>query len=205
VKVAIYVRVSKIDQNPENQRIELENYARRMGWDYEIFEEKESTRKTRPVQSELYNRFLRKEFDGLLIWKFDRWARSTGELIEHMENFMERDIGFFSYMENLDLKSSMGRAMFTIISVFAQLKRDSIKERTMAGLERARAQGKKLGRPLKSGKLYRKPALMEVARLHSRGQSIREIARQLETSKYWVEYSINEIQRNPDKFKGVSF
>ncbi len=102
---------------------------------------------------------------------------------------METDIGFFSYMENLDLKSSMGRAMFTIISAFAQLERDIIRERTMAGLERARAQGKKLGRPLQSGKVYRRPALMDVAKLHSQGQSIREIARQLDTSKYWVEYS----------------
>jgi DNA invertase Pin-like site-specific DNA recombinase len=75
----------------------------------------------------------------------------------------------------------------------------------MAGLERARAQGKKFGRPLRSGKVYRRPPLMDVGRLHSQGQSIREIARQLETSKYWVEYSINEIYRNPDKVKGVSF
>ena len=74
----------------------------------------------------------------------------------------------------------------------------------MACLERARSQGKKLGRPLNSGKVYRRPALMDVAKLHSQGQSIREIARQLETSKYWVEYSINEIQKNPDKLKGVS-
>ena len=102
-------------------------------------------------------------------------ATSTRELIEHMGKFMERDIGFFSYMETLDLKSSMGRAMFTIISAFAQLERDIIRERTMAGLERARAQGKKLGRPLQSGKVYRRPALMDVAKLHFQGQSIREI------------------------------
>ena len=84
------------------------------------------------------------------------------------------------------------------------MERDIIRERTMAGLERARAQGKKLGRPLQSGKVYRRPALMDVAKLHSQGQSIREIAKQLETSKYWVEYSINEIHRNPDKLRGVS-
>jgi DNA invertase Pin-like site-specific DNA recombinase len=92
--------------------------------------------------------------------------------------------------------------MFTIISAFAQMERGIIRERTMAGLERARAQGKKLGRPLKSGKVYRRPALTEVAKLYSKGQSIREIGRQLETSRYWVEHSINEIQRNPDKLKG---
>ena len=98
----------------------------------------------------------------------------------------------------------MGRAMFTIISAFAQLERDIIRERTMAGLERARAQGKKLGRPLKSGKVYKRPALSDVVRLHSQGKSLREIAKELETSKYWVEYSINEIQKSPDKLKGVS-
>ena len=84
------------------------------------------------------------------------------------------------------------------------MERDIIRERTIAGLERARAQGKKLGRPLQSGKVYRRPALMDVTKLHSQGQSIREVAKQLDTSKYWVEYSINKIQRNPDKLKGVS-
>jgi len=118
-----------------------------MGWDYDVFEEKESTRKARPVQWEFYNRLLKKEFNGLLIWKFDRWARSTRELIEHMENFMERGIGFFSYMENPDLKSSMGRAMSPIVSAFAQLGKNIIKERTMAGLERARAVEETLAAP----------------------------------------------------------
>ncbi len=79
-------------------------------------------------------------------------------------------------------------------SAFAQLERDIIRERTMAGLERARAQGKKLGRPLKSGKVYKRPSLSDVSRLHSEGKSLREIAKELETSKYWVEYSINKIK-----------
>lgn len=149
MKVAIYVRVSGKDQKPENQRIPLVRYAERNGWEYEVFSEKESTRKTRPVQWELYNRLLRREYDGLLIWKFDRWARTTRELIEHMESFIEKNIRFVSYTENIDLSTSMGRAMFTIISAFAQLERDLISERTRAGLERARARGKKLGRPRK--------------------------------------------------------
>jgi len=147
MKVAIYLRVSTTDQNLENQKLPLIEYCKRMDWEYEIFQEKESTRKTRPVQWDLYNRLLKKEFDGLVIYKFDRWARSTKELIEHIENLVERNIKVFSYSENIDLNSSMGRAMLTIISAFAQLERDIIRERTIAGLERARAQGKKLGRP----------------------------------------------------------
>jgi DNA invertase Pin-like site-specific DNA recombinase len=118
-----------------------------MGWEYEVFEEKESTRKTRPVQWELYNRLLRKEFDGLVIYSFSRWARSTKELVEHMEKLVDKGITIYSYTENIDITSSMGRAMLTIISAFAQLERDIIRERTIAGLRRAKAQGKKLGRP----------------------------------------------------------
>ena len=146
---AIYVRVSTQDQTVENQLLPLKQYAERMDWSYEIFEEKESTRKTRPVQWDLYNRLLKKEFDGLLIYKFDRWARSTKELVEHIERLIEKEVQVVSYSENLDLDTSMGKAMLTIISAFAQLERDMIRERTLAGLARARAQGKTLGRPRK--------------------------------------------------------
>ncbi len=146
MRVAIYVRVSKTDQILENQLIPLKKYCERMNYEFEVFEEKESTRKTRPVQWALYNRLLRKEFDGLIIYKFDRWARSTKELIDHMETLIEKKVMVYSLTENIDLSSSMGRAMLTIISAFAQLERDIIRERTLAGLARAKAQGKKLGR-----------------------------------------------------------
>ncbi len=148
-RVAIYVRTSKTDQVLENQTIPLKQYCERMDYTYEIFEEQESTRKTRPIQWDLYNRLLKKHYDGLIIYKFDRWARSTKELIEHIENLLDKGIFVYSYTENFDLKTSMGRAMLTIISAFAQLERDIIRERTIAGLERAKAQGKKLGRPRK--------------------------------------------------------
>lgn len=147
MRVAIYCRVSTEEQKNENQKVKLVEFAQRNNWIYEIFEEKESTRKTRPIQNELYNRLLHREYDKLLIYKFDRWARSTKELVNHIEILLERGIGIISFTENIDLNSSMGRAMFTIISAFAQLERDLIRERTLAGLERARKEGKKLGRP----------------------------------------------------------
>ncbi|MFW6282774.1 MAG: recombinase family protein [Minisyncoccales bacterium] len=156
MKVAIYVRVSTADQHVENQLLPLKQYAERMGWEYDVFEEKISTRKTRPVQLDLYNRLLRKEYDGLLIYKFDRWARSLKEMIEHIENMLNKGIKIYSYAENMDLDSSMGRAMFHIIGAFAQLERDIIKERTIQGLNRARAQGKKLGRPRRKRKYNQK-------------------------------------------------
>lgn len=146
MKVAVYVRVSRDDQEEENQVLPLVEYCTRNNWQYELFREKESTRKTRPIQWSLYNRLLRKEFDGLVIYKFDRWARSTKELIEHIEKLISKGIKVYSYTENLDLDSSMGRAMFHIISAFAQLERDIISERTKAGLARARQQGKPIGK-----------------------------------------------------------
>ena len=147
MKVCIYARVSMDDQTTDNQVNPLTVYAQRMGWEYDIVTETESTRKTRPKQWDLYNRLLRKEYDGLLIYKFDRWARSTRELIEHIENLTAKGVMIYSYTENIDLSSSMGRAMLTMLSAFAQLERDLIRERTIAGLKRAKAQGKTLGRP----------------------------------------------------------
>lgn len=149
MKVAIYIRTSKKDQVLENQLIPLEKYVQSLGWAYEVFHEQETTRKTRPIQWGLYNRLLKKEFDGLIIYKFDRWARSTRELITHMEELQNKKVRFISYTENVDLGTPSGMLMFTMISAFAQFERDMISERTMAGLDRARAQGKTLGRPKK--------------------------------------------------------
>lgn len=147
MKVAIYARVSTEEQTVENQLIPLRVYAERMGWEYEIFEEKESTRRTRPVKAGLYLKLLQRKYDGLLIYKFDRWARSTTELVSEVQTLVNRGIAVHSYSDGVDLSTAMGKAMLTIISAFAQLERDIIRERTMAGLARAIAEGKTLGRP----------------------------------------------------------
>ena len=86
MRVAMYCRVSTRDQHPENQIIELKEYAERHGYDYEVFQEKESTRKTRPIKQDLINRLRRKEFDGVLVWRLDRWARSLSEMIMEVVN-----------------------------------------------------------------------------------------------------------------------
>jgi len=157
MKVAIYARVSTQDQTVENQLIPLKQFADRMGWEYDIHEEQESSRKTRPVKAALYLRLLQRQYDGLLIYKFDRWARSTTELVSEVQTLIERGVAVHSYSDGVDLNTAMGKAMLTIISAFAQLERDIIRERTIAGLARAKAQGKKLGRPKGSkDKKYRK-------------------------------------------------
>lgn len=150
MKVAIYTRTSKTDQNPENQILELEHYAKAMNYDYVIFEEQESTRKTRPIKNQIFQEALQKKWDLILVWKLDRWARSMQELINDLYLLKQNNVQFRTLKENLILDDSpTNNLMINILSSFAQFERDIIRERTLAGLARARAQGKKLGRPKK--------------------------------------------------------
>ncbi|HRZ85636.1 MAG TPA: recombinase family protein [Candidatus Paceibacterota bacterium] len=151
MKVAIYCRTSKLDQHPENQRLELETYAKAMNYDYNIFEEQESTRKTRPIKNKIFQEALQKKWDLILVWKLDRWARSMQELINDLEIMRISNVQFRTLKENLVLDDNpTNKLMINILSSFAQFERDIIRERTLAGLERARSQGKRLGRPRKS-------------------------------------------------------
>jgi DNA invertase Pin-like site-specific DNA recombinase len=149
MKVAIYVRVSKSDMNTDNQKIQLAEYAERHGWEYDVFEERESSRATRPIKQDLLGRLRKREYPILLIWKLDRWARSLQELIMDIDELTAKGIGFIVLTSPIDTTSAAGRLMIQIMGAFAEFEREMIRERTLAGLERARAEGKKLGRPRK--------------------------------------------------------
>jgi putative DNA-invertase from lambdoid prophage Rac len=143
MKVALYSRVSTLEQNPLMQKKALIEKAEREGWDYDIFEEKESTRKTRPIKYELYQRLLRKEFDAVVVWKIDRWARSTQELSREVTTLFNKGVKFISLTDNIDLSSASGMLQFNIISAFAQFERDIISERTKEGLKGKKNVGKR--------------------------------------------------------------
>ena len=147
MKLAMYIRVSKRDMNPDNQKIQLETHCKREGWDYDIFEERESTRNTRPVKEEVLNKLRRKEYDGVIIWKLDRWGRSLTELVTNLNELTEKGIKFISLMDNIDYTSTSGKLFANMLACFCEYERAIIRDRTMAGLERARKQGKILGRP----------------------------------------------------------
>ena len=144
---ALYCRVSRRDQNPLNQRLELEDYARRMGYQFKVFEEVESSRNSRPIKSDVLNRLRKKEFRGVIVWRLDRWARSLREMVLEVEELVEKGVPFVSLRDSIDLSTSSGRLTFHIFSALAEFERGVIRERTLLGLDRARAQGKRLGRP----------------------------------------------------------
>ena len=150
MKVAVYCRTSKIDQNPENQRLELERYAKAMGYDFEVFEEQESTRKTRPIKNQIFQDAISRKYDLVLVWKLDRWARSLQELVNDLGVFKQNKVQFLSLKDNIKLDDNPSNMLFIhILGAFAEFERAIIRERTISGLERARTQGKRLGRPRK--------------------------------------------------------
>jgi DNA invertase Pin-like site-specific DNA recombinase len=155
MKVALYARVSKTDQRTENQKLILVEEAKKQNWDYEYFEEKESTRKTRPIKYKLLEKLRNKEFDAVCVLKIDRWARSNLELLNEIEEFKKKGIGFISLREKIDITTADGMMQFSIFASFANWEREKIRERTLDGLARARAEGKTLGRP--KGKKDSKP------------------------------------------------
>jgi len=147
MKFAIYVRTSKVDMHPENQEIELVKHCKREGWDYDIYTERESTRNTRPVKEEVLNRLRQREYDGVIIWKLDRWGRSLTELVNNLNEITEKGIKFISFMDNIDYTSTSGKLFANMLACFCEYERAIIRDRTMSGLERAKKQGKVLGRP----------------------------------------------------------
>ncbi len=135
-----YVRVSKREQNPELQRNELE--AAGCG---RIFEERISSRVEKRLQLEAALDYCR-EGDTLVVWRLDRLGRSIKELLALVESLQERGIGFRSLRESLDTTTPGGKLVFHVFASIAEFERDVIRERTMAGLEAARARGRKGGR-----------------------------------------------------------
>jgi putative DNA-invertase from lambdoid prophage Rac len=146
-KIALYCRVSTIDQTCENQRLRLAEWADRNGYTYDMFTETESTRKTRPVKQELMNKLRKNEYSAVAVFKLDRWARSSTELILDVTELTKKSIGFISLSDNLDFDSAAGKLQFHILSAFAEFERELIRERTLEGLRRTKEHGTKLGRP----------------------------------------------------------
>lgn len=147
MRVAIYCRVSTEEQTTDNQEIRLVEYAKRMNYDYQVFKEVMSSRKTRPIKSKVLQKLRNREFDAVLIYKLDRWARSSQELSLEIEELYNKGIMFISQSDNIDLSTATGKLQFQILSAFAEFERNLIRERTLEGLHRAKAQGKQLGRP----------------------------------------------------------
>jgi DNA invertase Pin-like site-specific DNA recombinase len=176
MRVGTYARVSTKDQSCEMQMRDLRAYCAARG--FTIIREyidigQSGAKDSRPQLNELMADARKRKFDSILVWRFDRFARSTKHLLLSLEEFRSLGIQFVSYQENIDTSSPLGQALFTIVSAVAQLERDLIRERVSAGVRNARANGKQLGRP------RRIVNQEEIVRLKAEGASLRKIAEKL--------------------------
>jgi DNA invertase Pin-like site-specific DNA recombinase len=151
-RVAIYTRVSTGSQTTENQRRELRAVAERLGHEViaEFTDEGISGakgREQRPGLNKLLDGVTRRDFDKVMAWSVDRLGRSLPDLLTFMGELKAKGVDLYLHQQSLDTSTPSGRAMFQMLGVFSEFEREIIRERVNAGLARAKAQGKTLGRP----------------------------------------------------------
>ena len=149
-RAAIYIRVSTALQNTDLQKDGLQAYAKRarLKIEKEYIDIAVSGRKEgRPALKELMQAARNQEFDCVVVWKFDRFARSVSHLLKALDEFNHLSIRFISVQDQIDTNSPMGKAMFTIIGAMAELESSLISERVKAGMAAAKSRGKNIGRP----------------------------------------------------------
>jgi DNA invertase Pin-like site-specific DNA recombinase len=185
--VALYARVSTLDQDCNLQLADLRRYAnQRFNRAYEYVDEGVSgTQRRRPALDNLMKDAQRRMFDVVLVWKLDRFARSLKHLIDNLEDFGRLGINFVSFTEGIDTTTPSGQLLFHIVGAVAQFERDLIAERVRAGLAHARAMGKHIGRPRVEVDRDR------VVVLRGQGKSLRDIARTLEIPVSRVRQALN--------------
>lgn len=149
MKAGLYLRVSTADQTTLNQEIELKKYCEREGIDiYGIYKDEgvSGAKTSRPELDKMLQDMRNKCFDIIVVWKFDRLGRSTSHLLQVLEELRNKDVRLIATSQNIDTSTPMGKFFFIILSGFAEMEREMIRERIKLGLARRKQQGKPLGR-----------------------------------------------------------
>ena len=184
-RVALHARISTSDQTTESQLLDLRRYVQDRGW--QVFQEYtdngiSGTKDNRPALNRLVDDARKRRFDVVLVWRFDRFARSTKHLILALEEFRNLGIDFVSYQENIDTSSPLGGAIFN-----HHLSRGP----AGAGLKRARERGKQLGRP-------RVPVdAARIASLRAQGRSWAAMSQELGVGKWTAQRAYYSLPKNP--------
>jgi DNA invertase Pin-like site-specific DNA recombinase len=149
VRAAIYARVSTLEQEPENQLQELRRYVAARGWTAVEFTDHgvSGSKDRRPALDRLLADAKRRRFDVLVCWRLDRLGRNLRHLITLLEELLALGVAFVSLAEGIDATTPAGKLQMHILGAIAEFERERIRERVMAGLARARTQGRRLGRP----------------------------------------------------------
>lgn len=184
MKIGIYARVSTKEQTTEHQVRELSAVAEKMGaTEIQVFSDNGISgakgRELRHGLDELIKAATRREIDKVLVWSVDRLGRSLSGLVATLSDLQGTGAALYFHKQAIDTGTASGRALFGMLSVFSEFEREMIRERVNAGLQRAKANGVKLGRRNTTDCLAK-----EVLELRASGKTFREIAEKLGVSTY---------------------
>ena len=177
--VAIYYRVSTVDQSHDSQVRELRQYSEKRG--LQVYEEyvdaASGSTKSRPELDRMLAAVRSRKVDVVLVWAFDRFARSTSHLVTTLEEFQDLGVDFVSYRQQIDTSTPAGKLTFTVLAAIAEFERELIRERVRAGMAAAKARGKRIGR-------RKVPMAMQgqIRRLRAAGMSTRKVAKEVGVS-----------------------
>ena len=193
-KVVIYARVSTLDQTVDNQLIELRDHCSKMGWEIvkEYTDEGLSgtlSREKRPALNAMIKDGYRKKFDTVVCWDCSRIGRSMKELVLFLSDMKDRGIGICSVRQGFDTSTSMGEIMFQFVGILSSWEREMIRERTLAGLERAKSEGKILGRR----KVTNDTMTAKIIELRNDKKSLREIASEVGVSVATIHRELKKV------------
>lgn len=177
-RVAIYARVSTLDkkQDPETQLRQLREYVERRNYQlvHEYVDHASGTNESRIQYQALLGIVRKRKVDVVLVWRYDRFARSTQALINALKEFQSLGVDFISYQENIDTTTPQGEMIFHVMASLAQFESALISDRVKAGMARAKAQGKNISRPKLSTELQQQIILM-----HRQNVSVNQISKRL--------------------------
>ena len=196
-KVCIYARNSVSTSNPENQIKELRKIAERFGWNVvreyvDVGISGYKGREDRPQFNEMMKSATRKEIDGVMFWAVDRASRNLTHLVQMMNDLDSKNVGMYFHQQSIDTTTPSGRAMIQMAGVFAEFERSMTRERILASHERAKAEGKRIGRPsaISDG------LIKSIKFMRSKNVGIKRIARELGCGVGTIYKVINSNQSN---------
>jgi DNA invertase Pin-like site-specific DNA recombinase len=171
-RCAIYAGVSTDVQDESLQLPALQEFVSQRGWELKAsyVDHGVPSRSVRPELERMMKDAHKRRFDVIAVWKFDRFARSTRELVFELEQFQALGIDFVSVTQSIDTSGPMGKLVFSVLAAIAEFERELIKERVVAGIKEARRRGKHCGRPAKEFDIEK------AAKLREKGLSWRKLA-----------------------------
>jgi DNA invertase Pin-like site-specific DNA recombinase len=185
-RAAVYVRCSTSSQETEMQEVELTDYVARRGWECRVYRDaaQSGAKERRPALDSLLSDVRKRRVDVLCVWAWDRLARSLRQLLSIAEECRSLGVDLVSLKQNVDTTLPAGRLTFQVLGAVAEFEREMLRTRVKAGLEMARRNGKRLGRP--ALRHFDSDEASEIRRLRKAGKSVRSLAASYKTTQYLV-------------------